>query len=476
MINFDIHSIYLAVRDKTKYNIIINDVLFIKQAIINKCRNNSPYSIKDWIIKLKNNTYDYTQHCYKFNELIGRYDKYNIRKLVYKNSFDLINEYDLTLRFIGPSWDLDFWLMLLPKFQMKPEEIDAEMLNNLIAIYTECVRYKNRDNRIDGKLVEDRWDLLDKFILNLNKELEINNDGTIQYNDKLFNYFVTLTSGEVDFFKKTEEFLIYIPLYNQMEHAGNKNLLKQIYTLFKEDQFKNLELIKILTHNFIKDRNPIGLKLAPKSRFADPDNELILTNKITNLITNRSDRTMDTPIPYIMMIDQLNHMLDYHIENDIVIKSKEEALEYYKTMFKENDHSIEFRYLPNYQCSTKNAVAISILSELYYNDRIKLTLNTRTSTMKSYDQLITKAIKAIDDNFIGSDNPEIIRMFKFFKLPCESTNKITVYISGSYINTQSMERYKNIPQFKEWMNKNKIKIHDYCWNEWIKMNNIENNN
>ena len=469
MINFDIHSIYMAVRDRTKYNTIVNDVLFIKQAIINKCRNNAPCSIHDWVIKFKNNSYDYTQHCYRFNELIGKYDKYNIRKLTYQHSFDLTTEYDLTMKFIGPSWDIDFWLMLLPKFSMKPEDIDTEMLNNLIAIYTECVRYKNRNNRIDGKLVEERWDLLDAFIDKLNQELEINNDGTINYNDRLFNYFVTLTSGEVDFFKNTEEFIIYTPLYNQYEHANNHNLLEQAYKLFNEDQFKYLELIKILVHNFVKDRNPIGLKLAPRNRFTDPDNVLILTNKIINLICNRSDRNYESPIPYIMMIDQLNSMLDYHTKNDTMVKKYEDAVEYYKEVSNENEQSIEFRYLPNYQCSTKNAVAINILSELYYNDRIKLTLNVKNSIIKMYNDLISKAISSIDKNFIGTDNSEIVEMFKFFGLPCDSVKKTVPYISGSYIHLASMERYKNNKQFRDWMTKNKIKIHKYCWKYWLKI-------
>ena len=116
MIKFDIHSIYMAMRCKSKYNRIVNDILFIKQAIINKCRSDAPCSIYDWVIKLNNNSYDYTQHCYRFNELIGKYDKYNIRKLVYQHSFDLTTEYDLTMRYIGQSWDIDFWLMLLPSY------------------------------------------------------------------------------------------------------------------------------------------------------------------------------------------------------------------------------------------------------------------------------------------------------------------------------------------------------------------------
>lgn len=471
-INFDIHSIYMAIKNKKHYNQIVNDVLFIKQAIINKCRESVAGNVGKYIEK-NQKEYDYSQHCYKFNNLTNKYDRYNVRKLKYNGIFNLNKEYDLTLEFIGPSWNIDFWITLLPKSYMKPEEIDVEMLNNLIAIYTECIRCKNQNNRINGKLLEDRWDLLDDFINNMNAELEINNDGTIKYNDKLFNYFVILTSGDPDFYKKIEEFIIYTPLYNQRHHAGNYNLLDQIYTLFKEDQFKNVELIKILTHNFIKDRNPIGLKLAPKNRFVDPDNELILTNKITNLITNRSDKKWSSPIPYIMMIDQLNTLLDYHIKNNFEVKSYEETLKYYNEMYEDNEDEggIEFRYLPNYQCNTKNAVAISILSELYYGDRIKIKLDTSELTVKAFDNLITKAIDAIDTNFIGCDNPDVSQMFKFFNLAGGPKQKINPYISGAYINVESMKRFKNKPQFKRWMYQNELRIHKYCWKQWINIMN-----
>jgi hypothetical protein len=471
-IKFDIHSIYLGVRDINKYNNIVNDVLFIKQAIINKCRNSKPGNVAKYInINEKIDEYDYSQHCYKFNNLTQKYDRYNVRKLIYKNTFDLSEELDLTLEYIGTSWDMDFWLLLLPKFQIKPEQIDIELLNNLIAIHTECIRCINQNNRIDGKLLDSRWDSLDKFIDNMNSELEINDDGTIKYTDKLYNYFTILTSGDTSFFKNTEEFIIYTPLYNEPYHGNDYNLLKHIYKLFEEDQFKYAELIKILTHNFIKDRNPIGLKLAPKNRFTDPDNELTLTNKIMNLITTRSDKKYNSPMPYYMMINQMQSLLDYHTKHNKQVRTYEETMEYYNNVYEENKNEggIEFRYLPNYQCTTLNAVAIGILSELYYGDRIKIKMNTSESTTEAFDKLITSAIKAIDVNFIGCDNPEIEQMFKFFNLAGGSKLKINPFISGSYVNIEAMERFKNKPQFRRWMFQNEMRINSYCWKHWVKI-------
>ena len=62
-------------------------------------------------------------------------------------------------------------------------------------------------------------------------------------------------------------------------------------------------------------------------------------------------------------------------------------------------------------------------------------------------------------------------MFKFFNLAGGSKQKINPYISGAYINIESMKRFKMKPQFKRWMFQNEMRIHKYCWKHWIKIMN-----
>ena len=154
-INFDTTSILyygqskqnndLPLTDKIKcWNDVVNDVLFLKKSIIEKIKSKDNGSVFDYLgepTKEDKSTVCFPQHYFHVKE--GKLIKDYKRTITYKEAIgkDSIQIDRLFTYNTKHSWDCNFWIALLPKFEMKLDELkqcfNIEFVNNLLGIFSE---------------------------------------------------------------------------------------------------------------------------------------------------------------------------------------------------------------------------------------------------------------------------------------------------------------------------------------------------
>ena len=512
--NPNFSSTEISVDEKIQnYCKIINDIFFIRKSIITR-KSLRKYNIplekfieKNNIITLQTQTLKRVQdHLIIVKERIINYNNiFNIDYIIEKNSklhaekilednyeLDIYDTEitDMNLTNVDASWDIEFLLTLYPKFNFEASDITLDFINSLLLIHTESVRGANSKLNNYEKTANStiNWEILDNFYRDLinNINFKDSESNKIIITDKLYDLFVILTSGNIDHYKNINDLIIYLPMIKE-KHWSNRRIISMAYKLFKENQVKYKETVRILIHNFIRDRQPVEIKINLPNRFTDGDDIITLTNKICNLTTIRSDNKNNNTASLLLIIEQLELLLDYALNNNIEVKNYEEELKKYNEL--DNEEPVEFRYLPNYQVTLLNSVIMYILSELKYSDRIKILLTTSNLVIKKYDQLINKVIRIIKSQYlkygtdksitteerskitkiIGLDNDDFIRMGRFLGIIGMldfSDIMIKPDIHLSYLNTEAMERYKVNESFVKWMKENKLQIHPWCLNQW----------
>lgn len=401
-------NIYMMLGSIENYSRTINEVLYIKNTVL---RSNAR-QLKQRMIEYfdPRNKYYVLEKFEPFeNQQINFIDKRKMktRFLTYSNLF-VLTEKDLNLKYLDSSWDLKFWLNLLPKFQINTDCVHLNLLNSLIAISTECVRCINQGiKEDDGTLVKTRWDELNSIIDTIERNIEVGADKIIIMNDNVYKCVSILSAGILSHYRGLD-LTIYTPVFKP-----TSSHLKNIYELF--DDRRNDETIKYVFHNFVRDTHELEIKFN-SGTFTGPDTKISLTTKMVFSIVNRSDKNINK------ILKQLVKFMAYTktIKDEKVIEESELS----------ND--VEFKVLSKRQTSVVKSFAMCILTELFYGDRIKMLIKVDKQLFMLWDSLVNYSVDVLSTGFIGGDNIEGNEMFKFFKLI--DGNVSVPFIRQAYLN------------------------------------------
>ena len=486
--------------DTDDYVKIITDVLIIRKLIVDKIRSSNTCSVFEYIKhrptyddirETFNYSVDYSQHeiFVEYNDSKKRYvtNKRYKHKLTFNNLVDLNStEYkdDLpTTYLVKHCYDGNFWLSLYPG-SIEPENMTLELVNVLLGLYTETVRATISDFDKKEKTEDEYWkmadDLVNKIVRDFifkydqtRKEFVLDVDKSIQ-RCNFYNTLVELTSCESSFFKRKSVTMKYpinlnklIPVLADLSETGvhiNKHL-QMIYKLFLNDRFRYRILLQNLVATFLEDRNQEQIKLKTKSKFSDEDTIVEFSNKIANLILTRSGvkdvKQINSIIPAICK--KLNALLDYleSISNEsyFVINNIKETLDRIDEI-----NSMEPYQIPNVQLNPLISVAMLIMNEIYYSDKIKIIGNVSEDNYKLYDSLISRCIlilrKYKAEMLICND---VYNFYNFYidEQIYDSNEEFYFHTSNMYANTMMIDKVKDNEDFLFWFEKGKLKLHDY---------------
>lgn len=480
--------------DVDDYIKIVTDVLIIRKLIVDKIRSSNTTSVFEYIKcrptyddirELFNYSVDYSQHeiFVEFNDSKKRYvtNKRYKHKLTFNNLVDLNStEYkdDLpTTYLVKHCYDGNFWLSLYPG-SIKLEDMTLELVNVLLGLYTETVRATISDFDKKEKTEDEYWkmadDLVNKIVRDFifkydetRKEFVLDVEKSIQ-RCNFYNTLIELTSCDSSFFKRkivTMKYPIKLDKLVPILAGKTNDNLQMIYTLFLNDRFRYRILLQNLVATFLEDRNQEQIKLKTKSKFSDEDSIVEFSNKIANLILTRSGvkdiKQINSIIPAICK--KLNALLDYleSISNEsyFVINNVKETLDRIDEI-----KEMEPYQIPNVQINPLISVAMMVMNEIYYSDKIKIIGNVTEDNYKLYDSLISRCIlilrKYKSEMLICN---EVFNFYNFYveEMIYDSNEEFYFHTSNMYANTMIIEKIKDNEDFLFWFEKGKLRLHDY---------------
>lgn len=412
------------------------------------------------------------------------------------------SEWDINLNDLDRSWDISIFLELLPKFRVNYNDVSIRFINLLLALHSEIIKANSRrfgedsGDSITVATKEVEWehydnmvnDILsfcdfskDGYLIDKYGELESSNLSNPQRNelkkrcDNAYNIITTILSGTVTYYVKSDVLNIYLPMLHK-DINTDMELLEKIYELFTEDLPKYRNSIILLVNNYVKDYNAIPIKLNLPGRVPifgeiEGDNIIEFTYKFCELIATRSGVKSKSNEVYYLVISQLRLLLKfakrYHTTYSI---DHDRQVEKYNEM--NEDYPVEFKLLSKLQSNILNSVCMSILSELYYSNRINITGRADRFVIDSYDELIQETIESIDiSTLIGLDNAEFLPFAKYFRL-INHNEEVSPMVFKFFTPVVGLIRNRNASEFNDKVERIKIKLHDYCIDKWCKINGI----
>lgn len=467
------------------WNDVINDVIVVKKLIVEKIKTNNNDSVFNFI-KRDKTVIDNPQNYFEYEDdkIVKKYK----RTMKYREVIDINSkQYDLLFNYVVKhSWDANFWLSVLPRFNIPLNELNdcltMETVNNLVAIYTELIRCNIAEFPKDTKRTDELWVLVDKFCERLERSMEYNNQtSTIIIKD--FDMLIKLFVTEISFYKNVEDVRIQLPIsfevgtinINRETLIDQQKALSTLFSLFEQDRYKHETLIKICCHNFINDTNQNELVIRRKSAFCNEDSLVDLVNKLCFFISTKSgiksNEHLDKNIQTTMeKYNILFNVLDAHLKTiskteDSIHVNQCYLIDGYQEIIKESPTYIdeEIKVIVNKQIEPRLALSLNILSELYYGDRIRVLPIVSNTTFNSVEQVVNKMIKRLNeykDYIIMCDELKPLLLWYIDKDYYEIHNShsyVSLSILKSLINSDD-EDAKN--ELKSWFKRHKPKLHN----------------
>lgn len=356
----------------------------------------------------------------------------NLREISYHNIFNLCLPENLltgkegsnaiNLMFIN--WTRDFWVHLFPTFHV--DKLDLRTVNNLIALYSEVVRSTTaKDSTKDSNL----WNDLD-LIINEIETFELK-DGYFDLTDNNV-YFVMsqLLSGNPKFYYDTVR-EIKQPLLKQKFNTSKEGLI----WAFNNFEPKHFHEIRTLAFNFLEDRIGIDIVLNSRSSlFTKPDTKIDLLIKIFDGVINHSEKNN-----YYLKLTKLADLLNVIEElPDDKIQEPEQV--------EEDD---QFNILRKRQETLLKTFAMSMLTELFYSDKIKVIDGSelvKAENYAIYDTLIHASINYLKGGFNGGYIKEGKELFDACGLTNEETHR--PFYRNRFISHYLIEQFIHEEDFR----------------------------
>ena len=281
-----------------------------------------------------------------------------------------------------------------------------------------------------------------------------------------------LVSGKVDFYQDVDCLQIYTPLINNKTGSDNETL-SFIFKLFNSNVSKFQHIITLLVSNYIKDNSPIPIKIVlPKKMIFGEiggDNIVDFAYKFCDIITNRSDRKHKNTNTNYIMIYQLKTLFEFAKANNYSIEHDSQLERYIEY---DSDEPVEIKLLSKFQSNLKNCIGMAILSELYYCDRLSLTMRDDYGIIETFDKLITDVITNLDkESLIGLTNKNFNHLAKYFGLiEYDKNESFEPMIFKSFIPSIGVEIHKNEIGFMDKIKKYKVRLHDREIKKWLNEN------
>ena len=475
----------------------VNEIVFIRNSVIEK-KKKKAYNIPlnefcglNPVVHFHTKQIDFDKNiitdsensiAIKYQDLFALNSKQTFDDIIVSNDLTpeeiyMRKEWDISLEQIDQSWSRNLYNNMLPKFYFEWKHITPEFINTLLIVYTlivkACQYYLMNITKNFSPNIS--WESLDKLINDLNSELHFENC-KLKETDSAYNLMTILCCGQIEFYHKMDDFIIFTPLY-PLYSGSDKEILEIIYKTFIENPVKYNHLIACLVHNFVKDELdiPIKLILPKKSLFLGEipgDNVIDLTVKICNTIFNKTNIKSGDNNVYCNVYSQVKSLYEFskicsaEIENGYQIQQKKYLIA------KENEDITDLTYISKFQINIKNVIIMRILTEIVSGEKINFSLKYKNSTKhKITNYIVSLWDNLINDMLININKEELIGIeyhdindFMMFILNIKFTPRVPYH----YVNSHLMYINRNDAKFIQWMNDlcKYERLHTHCKECW----------